>query len=365
MADGKNNGPVDVNATGADASTADYVPLDDSSNSSRAQDTPIYGQDDDDGSASDVSMAAETDDESDVAPPPVPSAPSPRGDQPDAAVLPPAPPIQTNDEVGDVASRKRKSLADVPDEQNTLDTQEVKKVKTNQARHSPLSNGSSVHNKPTLPAEIWHHIFTFCPPRTLGKLLFVNGLFNLYLDPSSKIQRDESHSLPAGALALINPNSIWQASRRRFWPTMPTPLQDKLELHMWQLSCSTSCQFCGKPAVTPQPDLSDPWQSGPGKEGVSIVWSFASRSCGVCLLNKSVKVCMPAIFNWMRGLLTRVLGDRYSVVVHDTQHVDSSPTFRLRHPGTSCHITFNRRKDPDTTQHIPDEAILGLTRRRA
>lgn len=297
MADGEDNSPVDANATGADTSTADYMPLDDSnSSSSKAQDTPIYGQDDD-SSASDVSMAAETDDESDFEPPPVPSAPSPQNGQSDAVVTAIAPPIQTNDQVGDAASKKRKSMADVPDEQNKLDTQEVKKVKTKQSGHSSLSNGSSVHNKSTLPAEIWHHIFTFCPPRTLGKLLLVNGLFNSYLDPSSTIRREESRPLPAGALALMNPNSIWQASRRRFWPTMPTPLQDKTELQMWQLSCSTSCQFCGKPAAIPQPDLSDPWQSGPGKEGVSIVWSFASRCCGVCLLSKSIKVCESVILN--------------------------------------------------------------------
>ncbi|KAG6362976.1 hypothetical protein INS49_008071 [Diaporthe citri] len=33
----------------------------------------------------------------------------------------------------------------------------------------------------------------------------------------------------------------------------------------------------------------DPWQSGPGKDGVAIIWAFATRSCGTCLLTKSIK----------------------------------------------------------------------------
>lgn len=292
MADGGDTGQVDANATGPDVSAADYVPLDDS-NSSDSQHIPVDGHDDDDDdSASDVSMAAETDDESDVEAPPYPSAPGPRDDQSNAAIPSTALPTQNIHEVGELASRKRKSSVDGPDEQNSLDNQQVKKVKIQQPGHNSVSNGNPVSDRTTLPAEIWHHIFTFCPPRTLGKLLLVNSLFNSYLDSSSKIRRDEPRPLPAGALPLMKPNSIWQASRRRFWPTMPTPLQDKTELDMWQLSCSTSCQFCGKPAAAQQLDPSDPWQSGPGKEGVSIIWTFASRSCGTCLLSRSIKVCV-------------------------------------------------------------------------
>lgn len=293
MADGQDTGPVDVSATGLDASAADYVPLDDS-DSSHAEDSIVDGQDEDnadDDSVSDVSMAAETDDGSVVEAPPIPSAPAPRNELPGAASPATAAPLQNHDEVGELASRKRKSLADVPDEQNVLDIQEVKKVKIQQPGHSQLGNGKPVGDRSTLPAEMWHHIFMFCPPRTLGKLLLVNRLFNSYLDPSSTIRRDEPCPLSVGALALMKPNSIWQASRRRFWPTMPTPLQDKAELYMWQLSCSTSCQFCGKSAAAQQPDSPEPWQSGPGKEGVSITWAFASRSCGACLLSKSIKVC--------------------------------------------------------------------------
>lgn len=276
-------------ADGEDVS--DYMPLNDSNSSNNAQDTPIYDQDDDD-SASDVSMAAETDDESEPEPPLVLSTPAPRDEQPGAAAVATVSPVPANNEVGQGVSRKRKSLADIPDEQNLLENQEVKKVKTQQAGLSPLGNGKSVHDRSALPAEVWHHIFTFCPPRTLGRLLLVNKLFHSYLNPSSTIPRDGLPSLSPGHLTLLKPNFIWQASRRRFWPTMPTPLQDKTELDMWQLSCATSCQFCCKPAAAQQPEPLEPWQAGPGKEGVSIVWAFASRSCGACLLSKSTKVCI-------------------------------------------------------------------------
>lgn len=304
MADGEDAGPVDAHATGPCASATDYVPLDDSNTSTNAQNTPICGQDDDD-SASDVSMAQETDDESDVEPPTILPASDPRHDQSNAAVLATASPSQNNPEVGELTSRKRKSLADVPDEESLLGNQEVKKVKIQQHGHDPLSNGSPVRDRSTLPAEIWHHIFTFCPPRTLGKLFRVNRLFNSYLDPASPIRDDKTSPLPTGALALAKPNSIWQASRRRFWPTMPTPLQDRTELYMWQLSCSTSCQSCGKPEAAQQQDSADPWQLGPGKEGVSIIWTFAARACGACLLSKSIKVCLSSVYFSNYGLLTR------------------------------------------------------------
>ncbi|KAF3764886.1 hypothetical protein M406DRAFT_236131, partial [Cryphonectria parasitica EP155] len=142
-----------------------------------------------------------------------------------------------------------------------------------------------------LPAEVWHAIFGNCPPKTLGSLLLVCRLFNVYLDPSSTIQCERPLPLSRSSLPILKPNAIWQASRRRFWPGMPSPLQDKTELYMWQLSLPSSCQHCG---ATPGASQGaggdpDPWQSGPGRDGVAIIWAFATRSCGTCLLSKSVK----------------------------------------------------------------------------
>ncbi|KAL2126278.1 hypothetical protein VTI74DRAFT_1270 [Chaetomium olivicolor] len=144
--------------------------------------------------------------------------------------------------------------------------------------------------KTTLPPEVWHHIFTFCPPKSLGNLLAVNKLFNLYLDPASSVQRGTPAAVDTRrALAPLEPNAIWQASRRLFWPQMPAPLRSKTELEMWRLACSPSCQECGKRSVRRQAGPPDPRHPGPGSEGVAAIWAFGSRMCGPCLLKKSVK----------------------------------------------------------------------------
>ncbi|KAK3695235.1 hypothetical protein B0T22DRAFT_374081 [Podospora appendiculata] len=143
-------------------------------------------------------------------------------------------------------------------------------------------------DKSLLPAEVWHHIFTFCPPRSLGNLLSVNKLFNLYLDPSS-VRKESPVSQARSALALLSPNLIWRASRRLFWPQMPGPLRSNTELAMWQLACSRRCQYCSRRDAKNQACPSDPWRSGPGVDGVVGIWPFASRSCASCLVHNSVK----------------------------------------------------------------------------
>ncbi|KAK3337363.1 hypothetical protein B0T19DRAFT_379634 [Cercophora scortea] len=144
-------------------------------------------------------------------------------------------------------------------------------------------------DKSLLPAEIWHHIFTFCPPRSLGNLLSVNKLFNLYLDPSSSVRKESPVSQARSALALLSPNLIWRTSRRLFWPQMPGPLRSNTELAMWQLACSRRCQYCSRRDAKNQPCSSDPWRPGPGADGVVSIWPFASRSCASCIVQNSVK----------------------------------------------------------------------------
>lgn len=147
-----------------------------------------------------------------------------------------------------------------------------------------------------LPAEIWHHVFTLLPPRSLGSLLAVSKLFHHYLDPCSAMAVEAPPpSATASALAPRRPDAIWQASRRRFWPQMPAPLQGKSELDMWRLCCTRTCQFCGArdrdhvDAATPRPL----WERGPGPKGVVPVFPFCTVSCGRCLVERSVKVCAP------------------------------------------------------------------------
>ena len=151
---------------------------------------------------------------------------------------------------------------------------------------SPLSPDRSL-----LPAEIWHHVFAFCPPKSLGCLLAASKLFNLYLDPASRVHREAiSSSATAGVLGSLEPNAIWQASRRLFWPQVPTPLRSKTELEMWRLACSPRCQECGRLHGGSLPTSPDPRHPGPGTEGVAAIWAFGSRMCAACLLKNSDKV---------------------------------------------------------------------------
>lgn len=281
MAEGDITGPAQVADADPDASAADFLPLDDS-DSSDAHISSTNNQTHDGAADSDSDVSMETEDE-DV-------TNEPQAAQLDATTRPPN---NTSDGSGNTSKRKRKSLSgtlDSRDGTNTLGP--VKKVKLEDSKGEHRGKEGALPDRSHIPAEIWNHIFTFCPPRTLGKLLFVNRLFNVYLDPSSVMQCKRPEPLFVGSLSVLEPNSIWQASRRRFWPGMPVPLKDKLELYMWQLCCSTSCQHCGfKPSVPQQTHASDPWQSGPGKDGVAIIWPFATRSCGACLVRKSTKVC--------------------------------------------------------------------------
>ncbi|KIH91354.1 hypothetical protein SPBR_01390 [Sporothrix brasiliensis 5110] len=125
-----------------------------------------------------------------------------------------------------------------------------------------------------LPTEIWHHIFSFCPPRTLGNLLMVNKLFNSYLDPASPVVVEKRPPpLAKSVVKVIKPNDIWRNARRTFWPKMPAPLKEKTELDMWRLACSSTCQFCGKRDTRRTFPATDPLR-GPGLDGVARVWEF-------------------------------------------------------------------------------------------
>lgn len=277
MADGQGTEAVEVTTAEPTASAADFVPLDDS-------DSPVNGHDGDD-SASDVPMTTETDDEDDDVDV---SSPYHQPAQLHPVVAEPNSSIQKPEEN---LTRKRKSSDDISDNDNgRTGLESVKKVKLAEPMEEHQDDDSPSSDWSQLPAEVWQHIFTFCPPRTLGRLLCVNRLFNVYLDPSSKIQCEQPPPLSSTAVPLSKANAIWQSSRRRFWPSMPSPLQDQTELYMWQLSCSSSCQHC-RSSMSQQDDSTDPWQSGPGKDGIAIIWPFATCSCGLCLLSKSTKVC--------------------------------------------------------------------------
>lgn len=141
-----------------------------------------------------------------------------------------------------------------------------------------------------LPPALWHHVLTFLPPETLGGLLSVSTLFNasLYLPPRFRYPR-LTNALPFWP--SLGPDTIWQASRRLFWPGMSYPLKGKTELEMWCLVCSKTCRFCG---LKESPDATIPthgqWQCGPGLEAVSPIYPLFIVSCGSCLTHQTARV---------------------------------------------------------------------------
>lgn len=241
----------------------------------------------DDDSASDISMSAETDDEDNEAL--NTSAIQVNSDmhiseQPSLSV-PSDPQKDTSNKRKHSDSREATANGH---ESNGL----LQDVRKRQKPDDTVGNLGTIEghlrqDKYFLPAEIWHHVFTFIPPKRLGLLLRVNRSFNASLDPSSS-----EHSVVAlsqSAVQLLKPDAIWRASRRLFWPGMPAPLNGKSELDMWKLACSTSCQFCGK-KKEPNTAPLDQWHPGPGENGVIPIWPFGIRACGPCLEKRTLKV---------------------------------------------------------------------------
>ncbi len=208
--------------------------------------------------------------------------------------------------------RKRKSLSDkqvtasrMAGSQPDRITKRIRLTEgaTGRGNSPQAATGSFLSlDRSLLPPEIWHLVFTYCPPKSLGNLVSVNKLFNLYLDPSSPAHKDGvPRALPC-ALGPMEPNAIWQASRRLFWPKMPAPLQSKTELDMWQMTCSPSCQDCGKRDVQSRMSPPNPDRPGPGTDGVASIWAFGRRMCALCLLKTSEKVRELPLAVWKRGL---------------------------------------------------------------
>ena len=146
-----------------------------------------------------------------------------------------------------------------------------------------------------LPPELLQHIFTFVPPLFLGRLLRVNRLINTLLDPRKDLP--QGHHNSQGSLPLQDQDRVWLIARKRFIPGMPRPMSSVLELELWRLLLSSSCQFCAKKATTDPLSSSSPWNADPGPGSVRIIWPFAVKSCGSCLSTRLVKVIlvMPSV----------------------------------------------------------------------
>ena len=129
---------------------------------------------------------------------------------------------------------------------------------------------------------LWKRIFCFVPPVFLGRLLRVSRSFHMLLTTNSK-----SSDATSNGHGLVNgpsSESIWTSSRKIFAPGLPKPLKGQRDLEMWKLLRGNHCQSCGqeKTLMTGSSDR-DPWQNGPGNDGVRVIWPFRIRTCGPCL----------------------------------------------------------------------------------
>ncbi|OAA39683.1 F-box domain containing protein [Metarhizium rileyi] len=183
-------------------------------------------------------------------------------------------------------ARKRKiaeilPVAELPNSKRVQQAGQDDQKKLDDTQHMCQSAVSRV------PAEVWHYIFTFVPPRTLGHLMLVNKQFNSYLDALSEYGSAKIlSSYTTYRLPKLEPGAIWRASRRLFWPRMPAALEGRSELEMWRLCCSQACQFCKARDQSNAGTSEDRWRRGPGPKGVFPVFAFFVVSCSRCLSKK-------------------------------------------------------------------------------
>lgn len=177
------------------------------------------------------------------------------------------------------------SLVEASDTSQDQGTSKRLKLEATRSKSSQLPGDRSL-----LPAGIWHRVFAFLSPRSLGALLRVNKLFNGYLDSYSAFGNTALYPENANLFKPMKPDTVWQHSRRLHYPRMPSPLRNRTELDMWRLCCTKTCQYCGvtKP-IDQQQENADLWHPGPGVHGLATVFAFGITCCGPCLLKHSVK----------------------------------------------------------------------------
>jgi hypothetical protein len=280
----------DAELSSADSTSADSSPTQAQPSIRETQvlpameDSPVVHNDD---SASDVSMSTDSEDEDDNAQSTISISATPSKQD----LAQPADSDVGEPDTAPSKKRKYSGLTETSNEdiRNTSLHEIRKRFKPDDSLQSHwTSEGHLRKDKSLLPPEIWHYIFTFCPPRVLGLLLQVNRTFNTYLDPSSSGHSHEP--LSRSVLQILTPETIWRASRHLYLQGTPAPLAGKTELDMWKMSCGTLCQFCGKKRQTNSTFFMDQWHSGPGENGVIPVWSFGIRACGSCIQARSTKV---------------------------------------------------------------------------
>jgi hypothetical protein len=281
-----NSSSGDTPSSSADSTSADSSPVQTKLRTGENPEMECATTTDHDDSASDASMPVETDDEDEET---TATAPLPLDSE--KLGITRYNPFSSVEAEG---SKKRKLSISPATPNGQLESEFMHEDRKRQRsnRDTQVRRTSIPLDRSLLPGEIWHYIFTFCPPRVLGLLLRVNKTFHGYLDPSGPgnfidlLQRSALKPLPADA--------IWAACRRLFplpgVQNMPAPLSGKSELDMWKIACGSLCQFCSKKRKTSIATSIDKWHSGPGENSIAPIFSLGIRSCGTCLQQHLMKV---------------------------------------------------------------------------
>ena len=169
------------------------------------------------------------------------------------------------------------------------DWSKIKQSDAQEGSRQPV--GIDDHSRsPSLPDEIWQHIFSFVPPVFLGRLLNVNRTFLSCLTKATGEQALQTYQ-KRNAIEPVDANAVWASSRKRFAPGLPKPLLGLKELDMWRLLRGRQCQLCGESKNQNFATSSEsPLESGPGDKGIRVIWPFGIRACGACLQQCSEKV---------------------------------------------------------------------------
>ncbi|KAI4617838.1 hypothetical protein J4E83_006170 [Alternaria metachromatica] len=226
----------------------------------------------------------------------------------------------------------------------------VAKRKAEDAPHEREKKRKLSSAKPLvkLPPELWQHVFSFCSLADLGRLIQVNRSFLSYLTDVRSLSTSKSHP---GRLHLLKSESLWASARNAMCTKPPKPLPGFSELRMWQLAWSRRCQFCNKlDSLTPGERV---WQKGPGKEGVRVIWPFAIRACGPCLL-KQCQTDASLLFSAASALRPAL---PFALLTSDQHYI---PAYTLQSANTPADVDiakFYYKKHVDEITQEMNEAI--------
>ncbi|KAK4957161.1 hypothetical protein LTR10_005119 [Elasticomyces elasticus] len=193
------------------------------------------------------------------------------------------------------AKRKLSDVADTLDllEQALDEETAPKKPKLTATAATPATATVTPSGSPAerLPTELWQQIFLRLPPAMLSRCLRVSKTFNAYLtqtkaQPSAATTR-KGKAVKTRIASVQDSNAIWTEARKNYFSNMPRPLGDMTELAMLQLIGGRTCQFCARLPM-PAPATS-PFNSGPGPDGMRVIWPFGIRTCGQCLERNTLK----------------------------------------------------------------------------